>query len=93
MTEERIKKLLAATQADAVYITSPQNRFYFSGFTGTAGSLVLTETERYLFTDSRYTLQASQQAQGFSVRGDAEELYRLLREAECVGVEEDFFTV
>lgn len=34
---------------------------YFSGFTGSAGTLVVTEQEAYLWTDGRYFVQAQQQ--------------------------------
>lgn len=36
-------------------------RVYFSGFTGSAGTLVVTLKEAALFTDSRYYVQAEQQ--------------------------------
>lgn len=38
-----------------------QVRRWLSGFTGSAGSLVVTTTEALLWTDSRYFIQASQQ--------------------------------
>lgn len=36
-------------------------REYLSGFTGSAGTLVVTENSAYLWTDSRYFIQAKQQ--------------------------------
>ncbi len=36
-------------------------RKYISGFTGSAGTLVITQTEAYLWTDGRYFLQAASQ--------------------------------
>ncbi len=36
-------------------------RKYISGFTGSAGTLVITQTEAYLWTDGRYFLQAAAQ--------------------------------
>lgn len=36
-------------------------RKYISGFTGSAGTLVITHTEAYLWTDGRYFLQAAAQ--------------------------------
>jgi Xaa-Pro aminopeptidase len=38
-----------------------QARAYYSGFTGSAGTLVVTQTTASLWTDSRYYLQAEQQ--------------------------------
>ncbi len=40
---------------------------YYSGFTGSAGTLVVTEKEVYLWTDGRYFLQAEKQLQGTDI--------------------------
>lgn len=40
-----------------------QSRAYFSGFTGSAGTLVVMQDEAALWTDSRYFLQANMQLQ------------------------------
>jgi Xaa-Pro aminopeptidase len=47
---------------DALLVFSPENRRYLSGFTGSSGYLLLTGEEALLFTDFRYTEQASAQA-------------------------------
>lgn len=52
---------------DALLVTTAPNRRYLSGFSGSAGSLLISGRRRELFTDGRYTVQASQQAQGFDV--------------------------
>lgn len=44
-----------------------QVRRYFSGFTGSAGSLVVTAKAALLWTDSRYFIQAAQQLSGTEV--------------------------
>lgn len=44
-----------------------QARRWFSGFTGSAGDLVVTEGKAYLWTDSRYFLQAAQQLEGTEI--------------------------
>jgi len=41
-----------------------QSRQWISGFTGSAGTAVITLTEAALWTDSRYFLQAAQQLEG-----------------------------
>ncbi len=46
-------------------------RQWISGFTGSAGTIVITETEAGLWTDSRYFLQAAEQLQGTGI-----ELYK-----------------
>lgn len=47
-------------------------RSYFSGFTGSAGTLVVTETESGLWTDGRYFIQAANQLNGSEIT-----LYRM----------------
>lgn len=42
-------------------------RAYLSGFTGSAGTLAVTQDEAKLWTDSRYFLQAEQQLQGSGI--------------------------
>lgn len=44
-----------------------QLRAFLSGFTGSAGTLVVTETAALLWTDSRYFLQAGQELEGTSI--------------------------
>ena len=45
-----------------------QRRQWLSGFTGSAGELVITLQEAGLWTDSRYFLQAEEQLQGTGIR-------------------------
>ena len=42
-------------------------REYFSGFNGSAGTLVVTLSSAALWTDSRYFLQAEQQLEGTTI--------------------------
>ena len=42
-------------------------RRFLSGFTGSAGTLVITESEALLWTDSRYFLQATEQIDGTGI--------------------------
>ena len=43
-------------------------RSYFSGFTGSAGTLVVTEQTAALFTDGRYFIQAAKELSGTEIR-------------------------
>ena len=45
-----------------------QARRWLSGFTGSAGDLLVTLDEALLWTDSRYFLQAGQQLEGTEIR-------------------------
>ena len=62
-----IKDILSGKGLDAIVITSAENLRYLSGFTGGEGFLVLTKEQNTVIVDSRYTIQAKQQAKGFEV--------------------------
>ena len=62
-----IKDILSSKGLDAIVITSAENLRYLSGFTGGEGFLVLTREQNTVIVDSRYTIQAKQQAKGFEV--------------------------
>ncbi|MGI6152406.1 MAG: aminopeptidase P family protein [Christensenellaceae bacterium] len=53
--------------AQAYLITSEVNVSYVSGFMGDSSQLLITENEAYLFTDSRYTLEARAETEGVEV--------------------------
>lgn len=62
-----LRKSIEKEGLDALLITNPYNRRYITGFTGTAGVVLVTAGEALLVTDFRYTVQASEQASGFQV--------------------------
>ena len=67
---ERIGRLLGAFQEDwidALLVGTESNRRYLSGFTGSAGNLILTPERRLLVTDGRYTSQATAQSPDYEV--------------------------
>ncbi len=64
---ERLKKLISVIPANATLIFSPENLYYFSGFTGGEGMLFIDKNRLLLFTDSRYTLQAHNEAPDFEI--------------------------
>lgn len=83
---------------DALLISAPENRRYLSGFTGSAGYLLITSNRAILVTDSRYTEQATNQAPDFQViqvRGGWDWLLEELKEtgAKRVGFESRNMTV
>lgn len=70
MSEARIARLraeLSGLQDSAMLITSDHNRRYLTGFTGSAGVVLVTASEAVLFTDFRYTEQAGAQSDGVEV--------------------------
>lgn len=62
-----LREKLEAKGLSAMLIGSPINRRYLTGFTGSAGYVLITKEQSYLLTDFRYMTQAPQQATGFKV--------------------------
>ena len=60
-------KKLEEKDLDAILISTPENRRYLSGFTGSAGYLVVSRERAVLATDFRYTEQAGNQSPDFQV--------------------------
>lgn len=70
MANKRVKQLREKLQShglSAMLVASPINRRYLTGFTGSAGYVLITREQSYLLTDFRYMTQAPQQAAGFKV--------------------------
>ena len=60
MLKERIEKISAQLeQNEGFIITSSSNRQYVTGFRSSAGTVLITKTESFLFIDSRYFEKAS----------------------------------
>lgn len=110
MIQERLCKLRKSMQAaeidcyliptsdyhDSEYVSSFfKVRKYFSGFTGSAGTLVVTKEEAALFTDGRYFIQAAKELAGTEIKlmkmGEAgvptinQYLEKVLKEGENLG--------
>lgn len=64
---ERLRGLLDGSGVEAFYVTNPENRYYLSGFSGTAGALLLCRDKSYLLTDFRYAGQASRESPDFEI--------------------------
>lgn len=63
-TQSRISKLRESMKENAIdtcIIYSIENRRYFSNFTGSSGTLIITENDVHLLTDFRYFEQAQSQ--------------------------------
>ena len=70
-SEPRLKRLrekMEEEELEAMLISSPENRRYFSGFAGSAGYLLVTPSDAVLATDFRYVEQAGQQAPGYTIK-------------------------
>ncbi|MBW7958582.1 MAG: Xaa-Pro peptidase family protein [Anaerolineae bacterium] len=63
----QVRAQLDRWRVDGVLITSAANRRWLSGFTGSAGRILVTRDKAVLATDSRYWEQAEQQAPEFDI--------------------------
>jgi Xaa-Pro aminopeptidase len=64
---ERIRDKFKEYSIDGLLITSGYNRRYATGFTGTAGVVLISEKEAKFITDFRYIDQAKEQATEFEI--------------------------
>ena len=63
----RLDSLRAASKGVALYVSALVNIRYLTGFSGSAGHLLVAEDRASLFTDSRYETQAAQQTSGLEL--------------------------
>jgi Xaa-Pro aminopeptidase len=73
----RLRAALAAVgtegpRPEALVVTTPANIRWLTGFTGSAGVLVVTEDHALLATDGRYRTQASEQLGAAGVEADVD---------------------
>ncbi len=71
---DAIRQALPENDIDALMVSIQENRYYLSGYTGedtqfdeTAGVLIITGKDLILATDSRFDLQAGDEAPGFDI--------------------------
>lgn len=63
----RLRALLHEQGREALLVTTPYNRRYISGFSGTAGALLVTDNHAIIFTDFRYRTQVEREAPSFTL--------------------------
>lgn len=64
---QKLRASMAEKGLDGILVCQPENRRYLSGFTGSAGWLLISEGEAFLATDFRYVEQAKAESPGFTV--------------------------
>ena len=74
----RLRQKLASEGLGAILITDPANRRYLSGFTGSAGTLIISQERAMLATDFRYYEQVEKQAPQFELVKIRDKLINLL---------------
>ena len=94
--QSRIDKLCEKMHDnEAVFISSYPNIFYYSGFTSEDAYLLISHSGKYIITDSRYTIQAREQAKGFEVIDIAKGFEKIFSriDEKYIGFEESYMSV
>lgn len=76
----RLRKEMEKKKLDALLLTNSSNRKYITGFTGSAGYVLITNQSSVLLTDFRYTTQAAEQAPGFEIIDHAGRMPETIKE-------------
>ena len=94
----RLRKELEKRNVDGILITHSSNRRYITGFTGSAGHVIITQNDAFLVTDFRYIDQATEQAPDFMIVNQESSMIDKLKELvnqtgiHTLGFEQDFVT-
>lgn len=79
---QKLSKKLNESNVDGALISSYANVLYYSGFTGSNGTLLIFKDLLYLITDFRYIEQAKLESPGFNViEASAEKAYEFINGA------------
>jgi len=62
--QKNARKILDSHPLDGILFTSLENIRYLCGFTGSDGAFILSQTESFFLTDSRYWTQADDEVKG-----------------------------
>jgi len=60
---KNLQEYIVDQKLDAFLVLTKINRQYLSGFTGSAGALLITKKDAKLFVDSRYTIRAKKESE------------------------------
>lgn len=95
---DSLRQQFSAHDVDGMLISMPENRRYLSGFSGSAGCLLISASDAALATDFRYIEQGGQQAPEYRIHrttGNSAWLAELASEMNLsrIGYESDHLTV
>ena len=102
MTSKRIDKVrqeISLKNLDGIYVNNITNVRYLTGFSGSAGSLLILENDSHFFTDGRYTEQVKEQVKNSTIHIvggthiEGIDKNNLLKSGMKIGFESDHTTV
>ena len=64
---EWLRKKLKEKEFDAIFVSTPENRRYMSGFAGSSGYLLISQKDALLATDFRYYEQVGRQSPNYKL--------------------------
>jgi Xaa-Pro aminopeptidase/Xaa-Pro dipeptidase len=73
---QRFREQLKQLNLDGMIITNLQNRRYLSGFTGSSGVLLISESKAVIVTDFRYWQQVSEEVKDFDLHRQGPNLWQ-----------------
>lgn len=76
----RVVEILEEKQVDAIIVSNGYNMRYISGFSGATGYVYLSRNKKAVLTDSRYTIQAKEEAKDFQIYQVEKKYTDLLRD-------------
>ncbi len=97
--QDKLRSVLAEQELDGMLVTNLTNVRYLSGFTGSAGTLLILPERQLFFSDGRYMEQSKHQVKGFErIIGSDPHLkmmrdQRLVPEGLSLAFEGDFVNV
>lgn len=94
--QNRVEKLCEKLHDnEAALVSGYPNIFYYSGFTSEDAYLLISHDTRIIVTDSRYTIQAKEQAKGFEVMDIKNGFHKVFAktQAKYIGFEESVMSV
>lgn len=91
-----IRKMLNEKNLEAILIFNPENRQYVSGFTGSAGYVLISENVQLFMTDFRYIGQAQKETDGYEIVEISRDnpVTDILKDYDfkTLGIEDDYIT-
>lgn len=80
MRIDRLRRLMEAAGVSSLLVTRREDVRYLTGFTGSAGSLLVSSGKPFLITDFRYQLQAAREAKNALIVIQKKDFFTAFRE-------------
>ena len=64
---DKVRAEICDQELDCLIVSSPNNRYWISGFSGTSGTIIITKSSQYIFADSRYWEQVRLECPDFEL--------------------------